>query len=58
MRRTGKKQLHLRREAVRVLSRFALTRAAGGSDTCGPDHSDGYCPGYSEANSCVAMCGL
>jgi hypothetical protein len=55
MRRTSKKKLQLRPDSVRVLSQFALTRAVGGSGT---DNSEGYCPGNSDVNSCVAQCGI
>lgn len=53
MRKTRKKKLDLGKETVRALSKFALTRAVGGSD-----NSDCYCPGFTEANSCVAQCGI
>lgn len=56
--KTNKKKLILGQETVRTLPKAALTRVVGGSDGCGPDNSDGYCPGYSEANSCIAMCGI
>jgi len=53
MRKTSKRKLNLGRETVRALSKFDLTRAVGGSD-----NSECYCPGNTEANSCVAMCGI
>jgi natural product precursor len=53
MRKTNKKKLILDRETVRALSKKDMTQAAGGSD-----NSECYCPGYSEVNSCVAMCGI
>ena len=58
MRKTHKKKLTLGRETVRALPKLVLRQVVGGSDGCGPDNSDGYCPGYSEVNSCVAMCGI
>jgi hypothetical protein len=53
MRKTYKKKLVLPRETVRALSKPEMTQAAGGSD-----NSECYCPGYSDLNSCVAMCGI
>jgi hypothetical protein len=53
MRKTNKKKLLLDRETVRALSKFEMTQAAGGSD-----NSQCYCPGNSDVNSCVAMCGI
>jgi hypothetical protein len=53
MRRTPRKKLNLDKETVRALSKFALTRAVGGSD-----NSECYCPGYTDLNSCVAQCGI
>ena len=53
MRKTPKKKLNLDKETVRALSKFDLTRAVGGSD-----NSECYCPGFTEANSCVAQCGI
>lgn len=53
MRKTNKKKLILDRETVRALSKFEMTQAVGGSD-----NSVCYCPGNSELNSCVAMCGI
>ena len=58
MRKTSRKKLILGQETVRALSKFALSQAVGASNGCGTDNSDGYCPGYSEVNSCVAMCGI
>jgi natural product precursor len=53
MQKTSKNKLKLDRETVRALSKFDLTRVAGGSD-----NSECYCPGYTDPNSCVAMCGI
>ena len=53
MRKTLKKKLILDQETVRALSKTALTRAVGGSD-----NSQCYCPGNTDPNSCVAMCGI
>jgi hypothetical protein len=53
MRKTNKKKLLVGRETVRALSKFEMPQVAGGSD-----NSVCYCPGNSDVNSCVAMCGI